>query len=126
MRNIIHYTLIVLMIVAGVIAAYTLLTAGSPDSYNRLFFKNPAYDLYIAVATSLFVFIGGFFVFQARNDQAFKMFVEQNAAKIRELRKKGWADDDIAVEMLKAVGSTKGVSHSFARKRLVYYLSIFK
>jgi hypothetical protein len=114
------------MVVVGLVAMYTLLNAGNPDSLLRPIISDPAHDVYVAVISSVLVFIFGFFVFYTRDSEGFRQLVELNADQIRELRKKGKSDEEIAVSILAAMGSYSGYKHRMARKKLVVYLSEFQ
>jgi len=45
------------MVLVGLVAMYTLLNAGNPESLLRPYLPNPVHDVYLAVASSVFVFI---------------------------------------------------------------------
>ena len=79
------YIIYVLMIIIGLVAMYSLLNAGNPDSLLRPFFPDPKYDLYVAMISSVLVFIMGFFVFFSRDQQSFRQLVVLNAERIRDL-----------------------------------------
>jgi hypothetical protein len=114
------------MVIVGLVAMYSLLNAGNPDSLLRPIFPDPKYDLYVAMATSVLVFILGFFVFFSRDQESFRQLVELNAEKIRTLRNEGKNDEEIAASILAAMGSYSGYKHNMARKKLLIYLSEFK
>jgi ABC-type nickel/cobalt efflux system permease component RcnA len=116
----------VLMIIVGLVAMYSLLNAGNPESLLRPFFPDPKYDLYVAMISSVLVFILGFFVFFSRDQESFRQLVALNAEKIKELREAGKKDEDIADSILAAMGSHGGYKHNMARKKLLIYLSEFR
>ncbi|MGD8344278.1 MAG: hypothetical protein PVF71_14005 [Desulfobacterales bacterium] len=116
----------VLMIIIGLVAMYSLLNAGNPDSLLRPFFPDPKYDLYVAIVSSVLVFILGFFVFFARDQESFRQLVALNAEKIRQLRSEGKKDEEIADSILAAMGSYSGYKHNMARKKLLLYLAEFR
>ncbi len=116
----------VLMIIIGLVAMYSLLNAGNPDSLLRPFFPDPKYDLYVAIVSSVLVFILGFFVFFARDQESFRQLVAMNAEQIRQLRTEGKKDEEIADSILAAMGSYSGYKHNMARKKLLIYLSEFR
>ena len=120
------YIIYVLMVVIGLVAMYSLLNAGNPNSLLRPFSPDPKYDLYIAMGTSVLVFILGFFVFFSRDQESFQQLVELNAEKIRTLRNEGKNDEEIADAILAAMGSHGGYKHNMARKKLLIYLSEFR
>jgi hypothetical protein len=114
------------MIVIGLMAMYTLLNAGNPDSLLRPYIPDPGHDVYVAVVSSILVFILGFFVFFSRDREGFRQLVDLNADRIRKLRKKGGSDEEIAASILAAMGSTSGYKHNLALKKLVAALSEFQ
>jgi predicted membrane channel-forming protein YqfA (hemolysin III family) len=116
----------VLMIIVGLVAMYSLLNAGNPESLLRPFFPDPKYDLYVAMISSVLVFILGFFVFFSRDQESFRQLVALNAEKIKELREAGKKDEEIADSILAAMGSSSGYKHNMARKKLLIYLSEFR
>ena len=120
------YIIYSLMLLIGLVAMYSLLNTGNPASLLRLIIANPAHDLYVAVISSVLVFILGFFVFFSRDQEGFQQLIELNADRIRSLRKRKKTDAQIADSILAAMGSTSGYRHNLARKKLVAYLSGFK
>ncbi len=120
------YIVYAIMIIIGLVAMYSLLNAGNPDSLLRPIFPDPKYDLYVAMISSVLVFILGFFVFFSRDQESFRQLVELNAEKIRELRQAGRKDEEIADSILAAMGSHSGYRHNLARKKLLIYLTEFK
>ena len=120
------YIIYVLMIIIGLVAMYSLLNTGNPDSLLRPIFPDPKYDLYVAMISSVLVFILGFFVFFSRDQESFQQLVAVNADKIRALRTEGKKDEEIADSLLAAMGSHGGYKHNMARKKLLIYLSEFR
>jgi predicted membrane channel-forming protein YqfA (hemolysin III family) len=116
----------VLMVLIGLVAMYSLLNTGNPDSLLRPFIPNPTHDVYVAVISSVLVFILGFFVFFSRDQEGFQQLIELNAERIRSMRKRKKTDTQIADSILAAMGSTSGYRHNMARKKLVAYLAGFK
>ena len=120
------YIIYGLMVVVGLVAMYSLLNAGNPASLLRFIIPDPAHDVYVAVISSVLVFIFGFFVFFTRDREGFHQLVQLNADQIRKLRKKGKSDEEIAGSILAAMGSSSGYRHNMARKKLVVYLTEFQ
>ncbi len=116
----------VLMVAAGLVAMYTLLNTGRPDSLLRPVFPDPQDDFYIAIGSSVLVFILGFFVFYARDSEGFQQLMALNAEQIRKSRKKGLNDAQIADAILAAMGSVDGYRHRLNRKKLIAHLSRFR
>ena len=120
------YIIYVLIIIIGLVAMYSLLNAGNPDSLLRPVFPDPKYDLYVAMISSILVFILGFFVFFSRDQESFRQLVALNAEKIGAWRAAGKTDEEIADSILAAMGSHSGYRHNMARKKLLIYLSEFR
>ncbi len=114
------------MVLIGLVAMYSLLNTGNPDSLLRPILPNPAHDVYVAVVSSVLVFILGFFVFFSRDQEGFQHLIELNADRIRLMRKGKKTEAQIADSILVAMGSTSGHRHNMARKKLIAYLSGFK
>ena len=114
------------MIAIGLIAMYALLNAGNPDSLLRPFLPDPGHDVYVAIISSVLVFILGFFVFFSRDQEGFRQLIEINGDKIRSMRRQGKTDEEIADSILAAMGSISGYRHNMARKKLKIYLSEFR
>ena len=115
-----------LMILIGLVAMYSLLNTGNPDSLLRPIISDPQDDFYVAVISSVLVFILGFIVFYTRDRESFQQLVMLNADQIRKFRKKGKSDEDIANSILAAMGSISGYRHNLAKKKLMVALSEFK
>lgn len=114
------------MIAIGLVAMYTLLNTGRPDSLLRAVFPDPETDFYIAIVSSVLVFILGFFVFYSKDSEGFQQLVALNAEQIRKSRKKGLGDDEIAAAILAAMGSVSGYRHRLNRKKLIVHLARFR
>jgi uncharacterized protein YneF (UPF0154 family) len=114
------------MVLIGLVAMYSLLNTGNPDSLLRPLIPNPQHDFYVAVISSLIVFVLGFFVFYSRDRESFQELIRLNADQIRAMRKRRKSDEEIADSMLAAIGSTSGYRHNLARKKLILYLSEFE
>ena len=126
MPKIVYYTICSLMIAVGLVAMYSLLNAGSPESLVRFFLPNPASDIYVACISSFVVFVLGFIVFFTKDRQGFRNLIELNSQRIRAMRIQGKSDGEIADSLLAAMGSTQGYKHQLARKKLIIYLSEFQ
>ena len=121
--RIIIYTL---LIGVGLLAMYALLNAGNTNSLLRSVFPDPSIDVYVAVVSSLVVFVLGFVVFFDRDSQGFRNLVELNGDRVKQLRNEGRTDEEIADSILAAMGSTSGYKHNMAKKKLMIYLADFK
>ncbi len=115
-----------LMIIIGLVAMYSLLNAGSSDSLLRLLYEDAGYDFWVAVGSSLLVFVLGFIVFYNRDREGFRQLVQLNADQIHEARSQGRSNEEIADSILAVMGSTSGYRYNLARKKLIIALSEFK
>jgi hypothetical protein len=122
----IQYILYTITILVGLLAMYSILNAGNPESLIRNFFPNPASDIYVAGISSFVVFVLGFVVFFNKDREGFRNLIELNSRRIRSLREKGKSDTEIADSILAAMGSTSGYKHRMARKKLIIYLAEFR
>jgi len=122
----VKYVIIVLMVVTGLLAMYSIFNAGNPNSFLRRFFPEADYDVTIAFVSSLTVFILGFFIFFDRDRQGFREMVRMNADQIKKSRNQGQTDGAIADSILSAMGSIRGYRHRMARKKLLIALSEFQ
>lgn len=113
------------MVLVGFLAMYTILNAGSPNSFLRPYVSDTRYDIYIALGSSLTVFILGFLIFYSRDREGFQQIIQINSKRIKELRGAGKKDDEIADAILAAMGSRPGYRHHMARKKLEAYLAEF-
>ncbi len=111
------------MLLVGLLAMYTILNAGNPNSLLRGILPDPALDVYVAMAASLIVFVLGFFIFFDRDRKGFRELVKMNADQIRQLRDQGQPDEVIADSILATMGSSAGYRHNLARKKLIIALS---
>lgn len=114
------------MVLVGLVAMYSILNSGNPESLLRPLIPDPADDVYVAVISSVLVFILGFFVFFSRDQEGFQRLIQLNADQIRSMRSRKKTDAQIADSILSAMGSTGGYRHNMARKKLIAYLSGFK
>ena len=115
-----------LLIGVGLLAMYALLNAGNTNSLLRSVFPDPSMDVYVAMVSSLVVFVLGFVVFFDRDSQGFRNLVELNGERVKQLRNEGRTDQEIADSILAAMGSTSGYKHNLAKKKLVIYLAEFE
>ena len=116
----------VLLVAVGLVAMYSLLNAGNTDSLLRPVFPDPSKDVYVAVISSLIVFVLGFVVFFNRDSEGFRNLIEMNGERIRQFRNEGRSDGEIADSILAAMGSRSGYRHNMAHKKLVVYLSQYR
>jgi len=116
----------ILLILTGLITFYALFNVGNPHSLFRVIFKSGAYDFYVAVGGSLVVFLLGFLIFYFRQQEGFTELLWLNRERIQTLRRKGYSDEQIAEDLLSALGMKKGYRYNMTKKRLVLELSAIK
>ncbi|VEN74002.1 conserved hypothetical protein [Candidatus Desulfarcum epimagneticum] len=113
----------ILVVCLALAAAYSLLTAGSPDSLLRHVIENPKHDVWAAFAFSFMVFALGFWAFFSKEKERFEEMVKTNRDRILSLRQAGKTDDEIADSILDAMGAPPGQGRRAARKKLVFHMS---
>jgi hypothetical protein len=113
----------ILMFLTGLTSIYTIFNVGNPHSLLRWVIKTDGYDVYIAMGASVAVFLLGFFVFYYRQQQGYEQLLWMNRDRVKTLRKKGYQDNQIAEDLLAALGMKKGIRYNFIKKRLVLELS---
>lgn len=126
MSNVLKAILYGLILLTGLVALYAIFNAGNPASLLRAFFPDPRHDVYVAMASSMLVFILGFFVFFSRDQENLRQLIQLNRENIFKLRHDGKSDAEIADAMLTAMGSYSGYRHNLARKKLIIALSEFR
>ena len=85
----VKFIVIVLMVLIGLLAMYSIFNAGNPNSLLRRVISNACYDVTIAFISSLTVFILGFFIFLDRDRQGFRELVKMNASQNKKKQKPG-------------------------------------
>ncbi len=103
----------VLIIAVGLVAMYSLLNAGNTNSLLRPVFPDPAKDLYVAVISSLIVFVLGFVVFFNRDSEGFRNLIEMNGERIHQLRNhfQQTINALLGQAVLPLLGITQGIGH---------------
>ncbi len=113
----------IFLVSTGIVTFYAIFNIGNPHSLFRLIIKTDRYDLYIVMGGSLVVFFLGFLVFYFRQEEGFSQLLWLNRDRIRSLRKQGYSDDQIAEDLLSALGMKRGYRFKMTKKRLVLELS---
>ena len=126
MSKLTQYIIYGTTIAFGLVAMYSILNAGNPESFLRHIFPNPQSDIYVAGISSLVVFVLGFVISFTRDREGFRNLIEMNGRRIRSMRSDGKSDAEIADAILAAMGSRRGYKHKMARKKLIIYLSEFQ
>lgn len=116
----------ILIVIFGIVGLYAIFNIGNPHSLLRLLIKSDAYDIYIVIAVSLIVFFLGFLVFYFRQQEGYSDLLWMNRERIRSLREEGRTDEQIAEDLLSALGMKRGYRYNLVKKRLVLELSSIK
>jgi hypothetical protein len=113
----------ILLVIFSLLVFYAIFNTGNPNSLFRLIIRDPSYDL--AVTLGLGVVVGALVVLitATREGSGLTHLLEINTDYIRELRRKGKTDMEIADSFLRQIGSRQGLLHSLAKRRVLRYLS---
>jgi hypothetical protein len=114
----------ILLVLTGIITFYAIFNIGNPNSLFRLVIKSDRYDLYIIMGGSLIVFFLGFLVFYFRQQEGFTQLLWLNRDRIQTLRNQGFSDEQIAEDLLSALGMKRGYRYNMTKKRLMLELSV--
>lgn len=113
----------ILLAVFMVLTFYGIFNAGNPNSLFRLVVPDPGYDVAITVGLSVVVAVLVVLLTAAR-EQTLKNLLDVNADYMRELRRKGHTDEQIAESFLAELKVRKGgILYSLAKSRTMRYLS---
>ena len=113
----------ILLVLTGIVTFYAIFNIGNPNSLFRLVIKSDRYDLYIIMGGSLIVFFLGFLVFYFRQQEGFTQLLWLNRDRIQTLRNQGFSDEQIAEDLLSALGMKRGYRYNMTKKRLMLELS---
>ena len=113
----------ILLVLTGIVTFYAIFNIGNPNSLFRLVIKSDRYDLYIIMGVSLIVFFLGFLVFYFRQQEGFTQLLWLNRDRIQTLRNQGFSDEQIAEDLLSALGMKRGYRYNMTKKRLMLELS---
>jgi hypothetical protein len=113
----------VLLGIFSLLVFYGIFNTGNPNSLFRLIVKESSYDLIITLGLGLVVGALVIFITATREGSSLTHLLEINTDYIRELRRKGKADVEIANSFLQQIGSRQGLLHRLAKRRVLRYLS---
>ena len=117
---------VVMFILLGIFSLlvfYAVFNTGNPNSLFRLIIKDPSYYLFITVVLGLVVCSLVIVITATREGSSLTHLLEINNDYIRELRRKGRTDMEIADSFLNKLGSKEGLLHRLAKRRVLRYLS---
>jgi hypothetical protein len=123
MKDTVRRVLWILLAVFMVLTFYGIFNAGNPRSMFRLIVRDPGYDVAVTLVLSLVV-AALVVLLTIQREQSLRHLLDLNADYIRELRRKGKSDAEIADSFLAELKVRKGgLLFSLAKNRVMRYLS---
>ena len=122
-KRISRIVMFVLLGFFSILVFYAIFNTGNPGSLFRLVVKDSSYDLLITLGLGLVVGALVILITATRQGSSLTHLLEINSDFIRELRRKGKTDIEIADSFLKQMGSRQGILHRLAKRRVLRYLS---
>jgi hypothetical protein len=123
MKDSVRRFLWILLAVFMALTFYGIFNAGNPRSLFRLVVRDPGYDVAVTVGLSVVVAIL-VVLLTAGREQTLRHLLDMNADYMRELRRKGHSDEQIAESFLAELKVRKGgLLYSLAKNRTLRYLS---
>jgi hypothetical protein len=113
----------ILLGVFSLLAFYAIFNTGNPNSLFRLIIKDASYDLIVTLGLGLAIGSLVILITATREGSSLTHLLEINSDYIRELRRKGKTDIEIADSFLSKMGSKGGLLHRLAKRRVLRYLS---
>jgi hypothetical protein len=113
----------ILLGVFSLLAFYAIFNTGNPTSLFRLIIKDASYDLVVTLGLGLAIGSLVILITATREGSSLTHLLEINSDYIRELRRKGKTDNEIADSFLSKLGSKDGLLHRLAKRRVLRYLS---
>jgi hypothetical protein len=113
----------ILLVVFSLLAFYAIFNTGNPNSLFRLIIKDASYDLVVTLGLGLSIGILVILITATRESSSLTHLLDINSDYIRELRRKGKTDIEIADSFLSKMGSKDGLLHRLAKRRVLRYLS---
>ena len=113
----------ILLGVFSLLAFYAIFNTGNPNSLFRLIIKDASYDLMVTLGLGLAIGSLVILITATREESSLTHLLEINSDYIRELRRKGKTDIEIADSFLSKMGSKGGLIHRLAKRRVLRYLS---
>lgn len=111
------------MIFFTILTIFFIFTAGTDKSPFRKFTDNIWIDIMAALLSGAMVLFMSFYYSMLIETKGFEEIIRLNIKKIKKLKDKGWSDENIAKDILKALNLRKGFRYNYAYKKLIYLLS---
>jgi hypothetical protein len=126
MRESVRRILWVLLAVFMGLTFYGIFNAGNPRSLFRLAVPDPSYDVAVTLGLSAVVAVLVVLLTMGR-EQSLRHQLDLNAERMRELRRSGRSDQEIAESFLEALQVRKGgLLYTLAKRQVMRYLSRLK
>jgi hypothetical protein len=126
MRDSVRRILWILLVVFMGLTFYGIFNAGNPRSLFRLAVPDPGYD--VAITLGLSAVVAALVVFLTmQREQSLRHQLDLNVEHMRELRRSGRSDREIAESFLEALQVRKGgFLYGLAKRQVMRYLSRLK
>ncbi|MDI6860650.1 MAG: hypothetical protein QMD25_01360 [Caldisericia bacterium] len=111
------------MIFFTILTVFLIFTAGTDKSPFRKFTDNIWIDIIAALLSGATVLFMSFYYSMLIETKGFEEIIRLNIKKIKKLKDKGWSDENIAKDILKALNIKKGYRYNYAYRKLIYLLS---
>ncbi len=115
--------LFALLGVFSILTFYAIFNTGNPNSLFRLIVYDTSFDLFITVGLALVVGVLVILLTATREESILSHLLQVNEEYIRQLRRKGKTNAEIAESFLSELGSRSGILHGLAKRRVLRYLS---
>lgn len=110
------------MIFFSVLTVFFIFTAGTDKSPFRKITDNIWIDISAALLSGASVLFMSFYYSMLIETKGFEEIIRLNIKKIKKLKDKGWSDENIAKDILKALNLKKGFRYNYAYRKLIYML----
>ncbi len=110
------------MIFFSVLTVFFIFTAGTDRSPFRKITDNIWIDIFAALLSGATVLFMSFYYSMLIETKGFEEIIRLNIKKIKKLKDKGWSDENIAKDILKALNLKKGFRYNYAYRKLIYML----
>lgn len=110
------------MIFFSVLTVFFIFTAGTDRSPFRKITDNIWIDIFAALFSGATVLFMSFYYSMLIETKGFEEIIRLNIKKIKKLKDKGWSDENIAKDILKALNLKKGFRYNYAYRKLIYML----
>ncbi len=110
------------MIFFSILTVFFIFTAGTDRSPFRRFTDNIWVDIFAALISGATVLFMSFYYSMLIETKGFEEIVRLNIKRIKKLKEKGWSDENIAKDILKALNLRKGFRYNYAYRKLILLL----